>query len=721
MAPALVDLIHGDGDQVDRLVRFLATATAHDWPQKWAFVTYFPFLLNSETEIFLKPEATRWFLRTFDTGLSLPATPDAETYAAVRQVFYELREALAPFGVQDMIDVQSMVYVAHRQATGESDVFTAAIDQLRAVLEAISMNSELVGVIQARDEVIARYQPLFAPAHLPKLTAEAFESFLLYDNNKHWTGINRYGSRMTQDMPQLQKALGILLDEGPPLAERYDQAVGMVKGLDKATATPILLVSYPDRYGVWNGKSEPGLKSLKLYPTLPRGATPGQYYAAINDILIHLAAELDVDLWTLDAVWSWLVEEEKPLSPPFDTIFTDREQAEWAFDFIRKTVERLGGGPDDPRFAITLRQGGDRLRLNMGSWTIVDFAQQGTEMHLTTLVGPVMDEAFGPIWSGPFKGDTAYAVYELTLDAAQEWSDAVQAVYERSMDGLAIRFTGWSRSNLRPFHNDEVFQAVFDTEKRVKLLTEGLTQPPLDPRFWRITLPDDLPVTTLDGAVSTVWQVCLAHGIAAINFSTESDRLQVEKFSTIQPGDQVVAFLRNKKIGGVGQVTSMMDETLAKEQPTSQDIFDGKFWFRIGVDWTPVDVNVDDLSKPAANKFGQQTVIEIDEDVYEEVLALIRGDPPPISHIAKEFQGFTPDAFAFLSELAENNNKTWMHANLHRWEGAVREPMRHLFADLGPHVKRTFDPYLAPDALEIKPDALAYTGPNSQELERGTG
>ncbi len=204
VALALVDLIHGDGDQVDRLVRFVATATTHDWPQKWAFVTYFPFLLNSETEIFLKPEATRWFLRTFDTGLSLPATPDAETYAAVRQVFYELREALAPFGVQDMIDVQSMVYVAHRQATGESDVFTAAIDQLRAVLEAISMNSELVGVIQARDEVIARYQPLFAPAHLPKLTAEAFESFLLYDNNKHWTGINRYGSRMTQDMPQLE-------------------------------------------------------------------------------------------------------------------------------------------------------------------------------------------------------------------------------------------------------------------------------------------------------------------------------------------------------------------------------------------------------------------------------------------------------------------------------------------------------------------------------------
>ncbi len=83
----------------------------------------------------------------------------------------------------------------------------------------------------------------------------------------------------------------------------------MVKGLDKATATPILLVSYPDRYGVWNGKSEPGLKSLKLYPTLPKGATPGQYYAAINDILIHLAAELDVDLWTLDAVWSWLVKK----------------------------------------------------------------------------------------------------------------------------------------------------------------------------------------------------------------------------------------------------------------------------------------------------------------------------------------------------------------------------------------------------------------------------
>lgn len=53
----------------------------------------------------------------------------------------------------------------------------------------------------------------------------------------------------------------------------------------------------------------------------------------------------------------------------------------------------------------------------------------------------------------------------------------------------------------------------------------------------------------------------------------------------------------------------------------------------------------------------------------------------------------TPDLFAFLSELAQNNDRTWFQANRSRYEEAVREPLRAFIRDvdaplesISPHV-----------------------------------
>lgn len=442
-----------------------------------------------------------------------------------------------------------------------------AINRLRAALPMLAQSNELREIQEARDEVYARFQPVFSPDNLANLSADTFRAFLRYDNNHHWTGIARQGPAITANMERLREALAILLDEELPIAERYDRATGLVKGLSKATATPVLHVVYPDRYGVWNNKNTIELQEMALYPTA-RGLSDGQRYTQINEVLLALAAELEIDLWTLDTLWEVLHLENK-LASPFDAIFADREQAEWAFDFFRETVEWLGGGPEDRRFALTLPQGRDMLRLNMGNWLVLDIAEQGKAMHLATLVDPVMDHAYGPLWSGPYANtDPAYGVYELPQPKAQDWPEAVQAVYEHSMDGIAARFTGWERSNLRAFHNDEIFRALFDDDARDRLLSEGLTEP---------VVPD----TSSDG------------------------------------------------------------------EPTE----------------------------------------------------------PSTSTIARQFTGFTADAFAFLSELEQNNTKAWMNANRDRYENAVREPIRALLADLGPQVKATFDPYLAPDALEITADA----------------
>lgn len=159
-------------------------------------------------------------------------------------------------------------------------------------------------------EVVGRFGTAFAPANLASLAPSTLEAFLHYENNHHWKGIYRHKRKLLNDFEATRQAIEVLVDESLPLAERFDRALGSVPGLGRAVATAILLVVYPDRYGVWNTISEEALRQLDLLPVFPRGATAGQRYQAINERLNDLAQALGLDLWALDALWYEALSEQ---------------------------------------------------------------------------------------------------------------------------------------------------------------------------------------------------------------------------------------------------------------------------------------------------------------------------------------------------------------------------------------------------------------------------
>ena len=71
-------------------------------------------------------------------------------------------------------------------------------------------------------------------------------------------------------------------------------------GLGRAIITAILLVMHPDKYGVWNNRSQTAMEALGFWPKFERGESFGQRYANVNDVLLAVARELKIDLWTLD-------------------------------------------------------------------------------------------------------------------------------------------------------------------------------------------------------------------------------------------------------------------------------------------------------------------------------------------------------------------------------------------------------------------------------------
>lgn len=163
-------------------------------------------------------------------------------------------------------------------------------------------------------EVIARYGSIFDPANLNDLTKEDFKSFLLYKNNKHWGSIHRQGNMITGDMKKLKKGLKVLLDESKDIKERLDflfpaKSPNYIKGFGKAIATPILMIVYPKKYGVWNSRSTNRLEQLGLFPKLKTTDSFSHKYIEINDTLNELAKKHDVTLWQLDRILGLIASE----------------------------------------------------------------------------------------------------------------------------------------------------------------------------------------------------------------------------------------------------------------------------------------------------------------------------------------------------------------------------------------------------------------------------
>jgi hypothetical protein len=199
--------------------------------------------------------------------------------------------------------------------TVSSDV----IGKLREAFAGFKNTQIYKEIVEPRDAVLARFQPVFSPEHVLEITADEFYSFLLLENNHHWSGLHRQGTRMCADMDKLREALAILVDETQSVDDRLDRGPEMLPGMGKNVASAILLVAHPCRYGVWNNRSEANMKRLGIWPNFHRGESFGSRYVKVNQILLQLRDALQIDLWTLDALWFYMDQKETGDLSPVET------------------------------------------------------------------------------------------------------------------------------------------------------------------------------------------------------------------------------------------------------------------------------------------------------------------------------------------------------------------------------------------------------------------
>ncbi|MCB8959757.1 MAG: AAA family ATPase [Ardenticatenales bacterium] len=186
LARQLARLWHGEAPLPERVQSFGEYAVARGLPLKWPFVTYFLFLLHPDAAMFVKPTISKWFLQFAGQGELYGRSPSGVAYEAILALCQELLAALAPYGARDMIDVQSIIWVAAREAQGQTgrltprgqielDVPDSDLDEEQSELgEALAGPAEL-----AATTIIAEPAPVYQARRQPPTQAELAETLCL--------------------------------------------------------------------------------------------------------------------------------------------------------------------------------------------------------------------------------------------------------------------------------------------------------------------------------------------------------------------------------------------------------------------------------------------------------------------------------------------------------------------------------------------------------------
>lgn len=121
----LSDLLYGSQPSPNRLEAFSRYLQQNGLPNKWTFATYFLFITRPEQEFFVKPEAAQWFLRFMGRPEPLSRYPTAAIYQILLEQAMALKEALWLYQPEDMIDIQSLLWVSKQESqkqTGRLDL-----------------------------------------------------------------------------------------------------------------------------------------------------------------------------------------------------------------------------------------------------------------------------------------------------------------------------------------------------------------------------------------------------------------------------------------------------------------------------------------------------------------------------------------------------------------------------------------------------------------------
>ena len=344
---AFRDLLHGGGDPPERLDDFSSWLEERGCPNKWTFNTYFLFLVDPENNLFIKPQASQRFFRRLGWDVRFSGAPDKATYRKALDLMRTLAEAMPGRGIQDFVDLHSILWVVASWAQGragsgpskeEARTFASLLEEFAAVVEERpEWKERLHGYDDRRQEIRGKFErvlkveetggdlvtpmrSLLQPLSGPDLKTRLEAGGLV--RPEHWPEISsdllRFLKEVSDDPDRLPEASDRLVDS--PFAEVYethllspvlnalvpDQFL-RISHRSRAVVNHFLGLSHGDSlkdYSELNGSGHYLIARFRedLQDSLPEGVAPHDGFDAFADWLMGEKGYTvgDPDVWKVD-------------------------------------------------------------------------------------------------------------------------------------------------------------------------------------------------------------------------------------------------------------------------------------------------------------------------------------------------------------------------------------------------------------------------------------
>lgn len=166
--------------------------------------------------------------------------------------------------------------------------------------------------IMARKKAYATFREKFRQDRLVdwEKLREDYKEFLHFRNNMSWTTLYRTGLKALSNLEKLWKLLTFLQNESIDVQLRVRQGLQgkyYCYGIGRNILTAILHVFNPDKYGVWNSRTDDTLSMIRRKPRMR--SDMGHNYTLVNDELVQLKTELNTDMTTIDSLM-WFISKK---------------------------------------------------------------------------------------------------------------------------------------------------------------------------------------------------------------------------------------------------------------------------------------------------------------------------------------------------------------------------------------------------------------------------
>jgi MoxR-like ATPase len=175
-------------------------------------------------------------------------------------------------------------------------------------------------------------------------------------------------------------------------------------------------------------------------------------------------------------------ELDKPdqLAYPLNIIFKDKNEANWAFDLLNQTCNRLGiENYNDPRLANNLvkKQNTKALHLNFTNWLILGFQQTNTNLLITVaLIKEAADEIKEP--DSIFTNDNDYNDVALYNFSKEEWkgNNEIKEMFFDTIAEIKRIKSNYQKSPYFYKSLEILRRSIFDKDIRKTLFDDGITK-----------------------------------------------------------------------------------------------------------------------------------------------------------------------------------------------------------------------------------------------------